>query len=140
MKNNILMRIIAIALVAMSIMAISIPAMAATFTLAPGASNKYLYNISATPSYHIYFSDNVPDGSIVQIRLDLNDLYDLDSNGNPKWKKAATATLVKGGQNSVTISPDSHLFSYVSGRSSKARIKFTASTLNPSLATVVFPN
>ena len=133
-------RLIALSLVIVSIMSVSAIALADSVVLSPGQTDKMLYNISSAPSYYVYLASGTPTGYRVTVQLNLNDLYDLDSNGNPEWKKSDSETLTMGTRNAAILTPNASLFNFVSGRSNKAQLKIMASSQNSGNIQVFFPD
>ena len=123
MKKNLLIRILAIALVAMSVLAVAIPAMAGVSTVNSSKPKYKSYSISSSPSYNVT-AYGTP-GDRLTVCLDLNDLEHPISNGDANWKvsQSITLTISSDGAAQTTISPGSS-FKYVSGRSDEARLRF----------------
>lgn len=133
-------KLVAMLLVVVLMISTCASALASTITLGPGksipASKRPIYAISSSPSYTISVTGK--KGYKVTVYLDLYDSYETDST--LQWKKSATKTITCKNNVSVsaTISP-TKTFKFVSGRTTKARLRFTAAKANKGDVNVTYP-
>lgn len=130
-------KFIAMLLAIVMLMALSVSAMAATSQVAPKKTKFMSYDISSSPSYDVSITGT--KGDKLTVVLSLNGLENPNADGTPNWKKSATKTLVVGGTSSATIKPTS-TFSFVSGRSDRARLSFIAASTNSGTIKVTYPD
>lgn len=132
MKNMI--KFLALALVIVSVLAISAPALAATETLSPGSSVKYLYDITSAPSYNCSLKSGTPSGYYATFTLNYNDLTVSPTT----WKKSNSITLTSGTNPVGTLKQDANVFKFVSGRTDRAQVVVRAGSVNGGNITVSF--